>query len=67
MTVAELSRIDRTIEIQASPDRVWRALTNAEELSAWFQMRIEGDIAPETLGKDFALTVRVAAGKLPRD
>src|SRR5438128_5570243 len=48
MTVAELSRIDRTIEIKASPDRVWRALTNAEELSAWFQMRIEGDIAPDT-------------------
>jgi uncharacterized protein YndB with AHSA1/START domain len=34
MTVGELSRIDRTIEISAPPDRVWRALTNAEELSA---------------------------------
>ena len=46
MTVAELSRIDRTIEIDAPPDRVWRALTNAEELSAWFQVKIEGEIAP---------------------
>jgi uncharacterized protein YndB with AHSA1/START domain len=48
MTVAEMSRIDRTIEIAAPPDRVWRALTNAKELSAWFQVKIEGDIAPDT-------------------
>jgi len=46
MTAAELSRIDRTIEIKASPERVWRALTNPAELSAWFQVKIEGDIAP---------------------
>jgi uncharacterized protein YndB with AHSA1/START domain len=45
MTVTELSRIDRTIEIQAPPERVWRALTNPGELSAWFQVTIEGDIA----------------------
>ena len=46
MAIAELSRIDRTIEIQAPRERVWRALTNAAELSAWFQVRIEGDIKP---------------------
>lgn len=48
MTVAELSRIDRTIELKAPPDRVWRALTNVEELSKWFQVRIEGDISSGT-------------------
>ena len=48
MIVAELSRIDRTIEINAPRERVWRALTNAEELSAWFQVKIEGPIAPDT-------------------
>jgi uncharacterized protein YndB with AHSA1/START domain len=48
MTVAEQSRIDRTIEIKATPERVWRALTTAEELSAWFQVRIEGAITPDT-------------------
>jgi uncharacterized protein YndB with AHSA1/START domain len=48
MTVAEQSRVDRTIEIKASPDRVWRALTSAAELSAWFQVKIEGDITPDT-------------------
>jgi uncharacterized protein YndB with AHSA1/START domain len=53
MTVAELSRIDRVIEIKASPERVWRALTNATELSAWFQVKIEGEIAA---GKEVWMT-----------
>lgn len=44
MPIAELSRIDRTIEIEAPPERVWRALTDAAELEAWFQVRIEGRI-----------------------
>ena len=48
MTAAELTRIDRTIDIAAPPERVWRALTNAAELSAWFQVRIEGEIVPDT-------------------
>jgi uncharacterized protein YndB with AHSA1/START domain len=41
----ELSRIDRAIEIFAPPQRVWRALTDAAELSAWFRVTIEGEIA----------------------
>jgi uncharacterized protein YndB with AHSA1/START domain len=41
----ELTRIDRTIEIHAPPERVWRALTDPRELSAWFQVTIEGGIA----------------------
>jgi uncharacterized protein YndB with AHSA1/START domain len=45
MTATEMTRIDRTIEIQAPPERVWRALTNAKELSTWFQVKIEGEIA----------------------
>ena len=39
-------RIDRTIDIKAPPERVWRALTDAAELATWFQVRIEGDISP---------------------
>ncbi len=46
MTVAEMARIDRSIEIKAPPERVWRALTDPAELSAWFQVKIEGPIAP---------------------
>jgi uncharacterized protein YndB with AHSA1/START domain len=68
MQLAELSRIDRTIEIKASPERVWRALTSAAELSAWFQVTIEGEIAsgnevwmttkhPEHAGQRFLVRV----------
>lgn len=46
MDIAELSRIDRSIEILAPPERVWRALTTVPELSTWFQVTIEGDLAP---------------------
>jgi uncharacterized protein YndB with AHSA1/START domain len=46
MTVTDLIRIDRNIEIKAPPERVWRALTSAPELSAWFKVKIEGEIAP---------------------
>jgi uncharacterized protein YndB with AHSA1/START domain len=48
MSVAEASRIDREITINATPEQVWRALTNAKELSAWFKVEIEGEIAPDT-------------------
>ena len=44
--ITELSRIDRTLTITAPPERIWRALTNAEELSTWFQVRIEGHLVP---------------------
>jgi uncharacterized protein YndB with AHSA1/START domain len=39
-------RIDRTIELAASPDRVWRALTTPSEISAWFRVAIEGPLTP---------------------
>jgi uncharacterized protein YndB with AHSA1/START domain len=45
MALAELSRIDRSIDIDVPPERVWRALTDAAELAAWFQVRIEGELA----------------------
>ena len=44
MTIADMTRIDRTIDIDAPVERVWRALTTVEELSAWFQVKIEGAI-----------------------
>jgi uncharacterized protein YndB with AHSA1/START domain len=48
MAIAELSRIDRSIDIQAPPERVWRALTDKGQLSAWFQVSIEDDIVAGT-------------------
>lgn len=46
MTTADTNRIDRTIDVNAPPDRVWRALTTAADLATWFHVRIEGEIAP---------------------
>jgi uncharacterized protein YndB with AHSA1/START domain len=45
MTMLEIGQIDRTIEINATPQRVWQALTNPAELSAWFKVTIDGKIA----------------------
>ena len=53
MAIAELSRIDRTIEIDAPPERVWRALTDVKEMATWFQVAIEGPIAE---GRDVWMT-----------
>ncbi len=35
-------RIEKTVDIRAGIDRVWRALTDHEEFGTWFQVRIEG-------------------------
>jgi uncharacterized protein YndB with AHSA1/START domain len=45
MMLTELSRIDRAIEIDAPPDRVWRALTDPAEIARWFEVAIEGPSA----------------------
>jgi uncharacterized protein YndB with AHSA1/START domain len=44
MAIPVLDRIDRDIEIKAPPERVFRALTSRDELSAWFQVSIEGSL-----------------------
>lgn len=59
MTVAEMTRIDRDIEIKAPPERVWRALTDPAELSAWFKVKVEGDIVA---GKEIWMTSTYADG-----
>jgi len=46
MNTAEMSRIDRSIDIAAPPDRVFRALTNPDEVAAWFRVKVEGRFAP---------------------
>lgn len=46
MTADDMDRIDRTIEVNAPPEKVWRALTTAKDLSTWFRVTVEGDIAP---------------------
>jgi len=49
MDLAELHRIDRSIAIKSTPEQVYRALTDEGELSAWFEVSIEGEIAAGNL------------------
>ena len=35
--------IEKTIQLAASPERVWRAITEAEEITAWFPQTIKWD------------------------
>jgi len=41
-TDSETDRIERSIVINASRDRVWRALTNAEDFGTWFGADLKG-------------------------
>jgi uncharacterized protein YndB with AHSA1/START domain len=34
--------IEKTIELRAPVERVWRALTDHEEFGAWFKVRLDG-------------------------
>ena len=53
MADAAQDRIDRTIDVNAPPERVWRVLTTAGDLGAWFHMKVEGEI---TQGADVWMT-----------
>ena len=46
MTITDLTRIDRSVDIEASPERIWRALTDPAEISGWFQVSVEGSVEP---------------------
>lgn len=35
-------RIERSVELKAPVDRVWRALTDHEEFGEWFRVKLEG-------------------------
>ena len=41
-TSTETDRIERSIQIDASRSRVWRALSNAEEFGNWFGANLKG-------------------------
>lgn len=41
-TVLDSNRIERSIVIDAPRDRVWRALSNAEEFGTWFGVKLDG-------------------------
>lgn len=39
-------RIEKTIEINATPSRVWKALTDFREFGEWFRVRLDGPFVP---------------------
>lgn len=43
--MSSTDRIVRTIQLNAPPARVWRALTDHREFGAWFQASLEGPFA----------------------
>jgi uncharacterized protein YndB with AHSA1/START domain len=45
-TTAATDRIEKQIVLQAPRDRVWRALTSAEEFGAWFGAKVAGPFTP---------------------
>ena len=63
--------IMRTLELEAEPERVWRALTEPAELSAWFGHAAELDPRPGGAGwfewpKDGRFLCRVEEVEPPR-
>ena len=38
-------RIEKSIELMASVERVWRALTDHEEFGEWFRVKLDGPFA----------------------
>ena len=35
-------KIEKVVELQVPPERVWRALTNHEEFGTWFRVKLDG-------------------------
>ncbi len=39
-------RIEKTVELNAPVERVWRALTDHNEFGEWFRVKLDGPFAP---------------------
>lgn len=46
MSMTNTDRIEKKIELNASPSRVWRALTDHKEFGQWFRVNLEGPFVP---------------------
>jgi uncharacterized protein YndB with AHSA1/START domain len=40
-----MDRIEKTIDLQAPIERVWRAITDHEQFGAWFRVKLDGPFA----------------------
>ncbi len=46
MNMTSNDRIEKKIELNAAPSRVWRALTDHKEFGQWFRVNLEGPFVP---------------------
>jgi uncharacterized protein YndB with AHSA1/START domain len=46
MQASEMTRIERSTFIRAPRSRVWRAIAQAGEFAAWFEVKAEGEFTP---------------------
>ena len=46
MTASSTDRIEKQIDLQATPARVWRALSDYREFSQWFRIDLESPLVP---------------------
>jgi uncharacterized protein YndB with AHSA1/START domain len=44
-------RIEKSIELNVSVERVWRALTDHEEFGAWFRVKLDGPFVPGEISR----------------
>ena len=44
-------RIEKTIELKAPVERVWRALADPAEFGAWFRVKLDGTFAPSEVSR----------------
>ena len=68
---AAIPAIDRELELAASPDRVWQAISDPAEMALWFPQRAEWDLRPGGDGVFFweghgNFPIRIEAVDAPR-
>lgn len=51
MSRSQTDRIERQIEIEAPPARVWRALADYREFGQWFRVNLDGPFVPGKLAR----------------
>ncbi|HEX2221785.1 MAG TPA: SRPBCC domain-containing protein [Candidatus Limnocylindria bacterium] len=48
-----IAAIERTLEVKAAPERVWRAISDPDELARWFPQRADWELRPGGRGTFF--------------
>ncbi|MBC6981801.1 SRPBCC family protein [Caulobacter sp. 17J80-11] len=44
-------RIEKTVDLNAPLERVWRALTDADQFGQWFRVKVEGPFVPGEIAR----------------